>query len=328
MQSEKKKEQHALFYTYKPDQEFSEIFAHTGGASAFGTQPGDWLAMRKAGNAAMEDLARSPPQFFDVNTEEFTATAADGSTLSIRYFYKHGAPQPGSAVVYAHGGAMIMGSVNLFHSLIAQHVSSTGVPFLAVEYRKAPDEARGATLASDLCSGLQWLISDADKFGIDKERIALMGHSAGGGLAAGAAILAREKNLKVARQILIYPMLDDRNTDGSKDLQIHPYLTFTHADNYTGWSALLGDRVGTNDVSPVEAPARSTDLSGLAPAYIEVGELDIFRNEAIAYSFELSKAGVPVEFYLHPGVPHGYDNIPSALTQRVLADRFRVIRSL
>lgn len=223
---------------------------------------------------------------------------------------------------------MIMGSVSLFHSLIAQHVSGTGVPFLAVEYRKAPDEARGTTLAGDLCSGLQWLIQNAAKFGIDAVRIALMGHSAGGGLAAGAAILAREIKLKVAMQLLIYPMLDDRNTDTENDAAVQPYLTFTHEDNYTGWSALLGDRVGTAHVLPVEAPARLTDFAGLAPAYIETGELDIFRNESIAYALDLSKAGVPVEFHLHRGVPHGYDNVPSAITERALADRFRVIRSL
>jgi len=327
MRSQNKYDQPAGSSAYRPDPGYRDVFALTGGTSAFGTAPGDWQAMRQAGNKAMEALAGQAPHYPDVRTETFTTTTEDGAQLKLRYFYKDGV-QPGSAIVYAHGGAMIMGSVSLFHSLIAQHVSGTGVPFLAVEYRKAPDEARGTTLAEDIFSGLQWLIQNAATLGIDASRIALMGHSAGGGLAAGAAILAREKKLQVAMQLLIYPMLDDRTTDTETDVAVQPYLTFTHEDNYTGWSALLGDRVGTADVSPVEAPARLTDFAGFAPAYIEIGELDIFRNESIAYALGLSKAGVPVEFHLHPGVPHGYDNVPSALTERALADRFRVIRSL
>lgn len=312
---------------YRPDPGYRDVFAQTGGASAFGTAPGDWQAMRKAGTRAMEAFAGEAPQFPDVRIEIYTMTAEDGAELSLHYFHKDGI-QPGSAIVYAHGGAMIMGSVSLFRSLIARHVSGTGVPFLAVDYRKAPDGARGTALAGDIFSGLKWLIQNAALLGIDAARIALMGHSAGGGLAAGAAILARKKKLQVAMQLLIYPMLDDRNTDTENDAAVQPYLTFTHEDNYTGWSALLGDRVGTAHVSPVEAPARLTDFNGLAPAYIETGELDIFRNESVAYALGLSKAGVPVEFHLHPGVPHGYDHVPSALTERALADRFRVIRSL
>lgn len=221
-----------------------------------------------------------------------------------------------------------MGSTAIFHSLISRHVSETDVPFLAVEYRKAPDEGTGTQPASDLLAGLEWLIGQAGNLGVDPERIALMGHSAGGGLAAGASILAREKKIRVTKQILVYPMLDDRNTDPEDAAAIAEYITFTHDNNFTGWHALLGEQIGTEQVSPVAAPARLKDFAGLAPAFIEIGELDIFRNETIAYVMELSKAGVPVEFHLHPGAPHGFDDIPSKLTDRALADRFRVIRSL
>ena len=101
-------------------------------------------------------------------------------------------------------------------------------------------------------------------------------------------------------QLLIYPMLDDWNTDMATNVAVQPYLTFTHEDNYTGRSALLRDRVGTTHVSSVQVPAHLTDFAGLATTYIEIGELDIFRNEYILYALGLSKAGVPMVTTMFP----------------------------
>jgi acetyl esterase/lipase len=132
----------------------------------------------------------------------------------------------------------------------------------------------------------------------------------------------------LARQILVYPMLDDRNI--VPDPARSEFLTWTHEDNRIAWDAMLGDWRGTQNVSPVAAPARLTDFRGLAPAYFDVGELDIFRDEDIAYAQGLALAGVPIELHVHPGAPHGWERFApnAASARRAHADRARVIASL
>ncbi len=153
-------------------------------------------------------------------------------------------------------------------------------------------------MAEGVFSGLTWLMGHSPYLGVDPSRIALMGDSGGGGPTAGAAILARDRNARPAKQILIYPMLDDRtSTPGPIPDQL---LTWGYDSNYTGWVTLLGDEIGGATVSPIAAPARLADVTGLAPAYIEVGDLDIFRDECIAYAGGLAAAGVPVELHVHP----------------------------
>jgi acetyl esterase/lipase len=173
-----------------------------------------------------------------------------------------------------------------------------------------------------------WLIAHVSKLGVDTNRIAIMGDSGGGGVAAGAAILAREHQLALARQILIYPMLDDRNV--VPNILLRPFATWTYDQNYTAWNAVLDGKQGGDTVSPIAAPARLTDFGGLAPAYIEVGDLDIFRDEDIAYAQHLAKAGVPLELHVHPGVPHGFERFApnSKVAKRAMSDRMRVIQSL
>lgn len=153
--------------------------------------------------------------------------------------------------------------------------------------------------------------------------------SAGGGLAAGVAIVSRDrKGPAVARQLLIYPMLDDRTT--TPDPYIVPFAGWSYDDNVTGWNALLGTGHEHRKIDPSAAPGRLQDATGLPPAYIEVGQLDIFRDEGIRYALTLSRAGVPVEFHLHPGVPHEYDAIAfdADVSRRAQSDRDRVLRSL
>jgi acetyl esterase/lipase len=109
-----------------------------------------------------------------------------------------------------------------------------------------------------------------------------------------------------------------------------PFLTWSYDDNVTGWAALLGDSVGTDTVSPYAAPARATDLTGLPATYIDVGDLDIFRDEDIDYASRLSNAGVPTEFHLHPGCPHAFEALVRGadVSQRAIADRIRRLRTL
>ena len=138
--------------------------------------------------------------------------------------------------------------------------------------------------------------------GVDPARIGVMGDSAGGGLAAGVCLMARDRGgPAIAQQLLIYPMLDDRTRD-TRPAAV-PFLTWTYDDNVTGWGALLGDSAGSDAVSPYAAPARADDLTGLPDTYIDIGDLDIFRDEDIPYARRLADAGVPTELHRLPGMP-------------------------
>jgi acetyl esterase/lipase len=267
------------------------------------------------------------PMPADVTIRDFQATSFDGSDLMLRWYEKSGATS-GAAAVYLHGGGMILGSVSLFDGPVARYVSASGVSMVSVEYRRAPEHPHPAPV-EDAYAGLTWLAEHAGELGIDAARLAVMGDSAGGGLAAGVALIARDRGgPALVRQLLIYPMLDDRNT--TPDPELVPFAGWSYDDNVTGWQALLGDSAGGADVSPYAAPARVADAHGLPAAYIEVGQLDIFRDESLEYARQLSRAGVPVEFHLHPGVPHEFDAIAFAtgVARRATADRIRVLSSL
>ena len=287
---------------------------------------GDAAALREIldhGLAQMNGLPADPT----VTATTHRTTTADGHELELRFYEKAGS-FPGSAVVYLHGGAMLAGSVDLYDPLVRASVAWTGVPFLAVDYRLAPGVPAG-TPAWDALLGLQWLLDHSPELGVDPARIAIMGDSAGGGVAAAVAVLARDVGIGLARQILMYPMLDDRNTVADPQLSTSPTM-FSYAFNLTAWSAVLGDAIGTDAVSPAAAPARNVDFSGLAPAYIEVGEMDIFRDEDVAYAQKLWRAGVPTELHVHPGYPHAFDIllIGDELGERHKDEKIRIIRSL
>jgi acetyl esterase/lipase len=263
----------------------------------------------------------------DVSRAVHTTTARDGTPIELRWFTKEGAPS-GPAVYYIHGGGMILGSLDWYDWHLRYIASASGVPVLAVEYRLAPENPH-PTPMQDCYAGLVWLAQHAAELGVDPARIAIMGDSAGGGLAAATALLARDRGgPALARQILVYPMLDDRTT--SPDPALLPFLTWTYDDNVTGWSALLGELAGNDDVPAFAAPARAFDVSGLPPTYVDVGELDIFRDEDIEYARRIAASGTPVELHVHPGVPHGFEAYaPDAdVSRRARADRIRVLKSL
>jgi acetyl esterase/lipase len=249
----------------------------------------------------------------DVATSEHYATAQDGAQIKLRWYVKDAAT-PGPAVLFFHGGGYIFGHIDLFDGPVSRYVSASGVPFLSVEYRRAPEHPFPTPL---------------EDLGVDPDRIGLMGDSAGGGIAAALTILARERGgPKIARQILLMPMLDDRTR--TPDPEIASNVLWSYDDSATAWPALLGEKAGGPDVPATAAPARLKDATGLPPAYIEVGQIDVFRDEDLAYATKLSRAGVPVEFHLHPGAPHEFDSIAfdADVARRAIADRVRVLKSI
>jgi acetyl esterase/lipase len=289
---------------------------------------GDVQARRVALDAMLEYFNnQAQPPAGDVETTDHEITAADGAPLLARW-YRRPSSDSGAAVLYLHGGGMIVGSVPIFDGPVSRYVARTGVPMLSVQYRLAPEHPHPVPV-EDAYAGMTWLADHAGQLGIDPARIAVMGDSAGGGLAAGVAILSRDRHgPPLAHQLLIYPMLDDRTT--TPDPYIAPLAGWSYDDNVTGWDALLGTGHEARDIDPAAAPGRLKDARGLPPAYIEIGQLDVFRDESLRYALSLSQAGVPVELHMHPGVPHEYDAIAfdADVSRRAQADRSRVLRSL
>ena len=315
---------------YALDPELAPAMAALTAAAAGAPRParGDWHAVRESASAGLAYMATLTPASSGVTTTSFSTRTFDNEgEIELRWYAKTGTAS-GSAVVYAHGGGMLGGSVDLYDEIVSWYVAQTGVPFLSVELRLAPEAPASTAMAEDVFSGLMWLRDHSTYLGVDLDRIAVMGDSGGGGPTAGAAILARDRNVPIAKQILIYPMLDDRNTTpGQIPSEL---LTWSYDSNYTGWVTLLGEDIGSDSVSPISAPARLLDFEGLAPAYIEVGDLDIFRDECIAYAGHLATARIPVELHVHPGAPHGFERfVPdSRVAQRAMADRARAVSTI
>ncbi|WP_167097180.1 alpha/beta hydrolase [Mycobacterium sp. DL592] len=292
---------------------------------------GDVTTRRERAVPFFEVLAAGRPPVGGVEAHRYTVTSSDGAELPLTW-YVPDSELPGSAVLYLHGGGMIYSLAETspaYHAGVRAYVAASGVPMLMVDYRVAPEHP-GLTPVEDCYAALVWLAENAGELGVDPARLGVAGDSAGGGLAAGVSLLARDRSgPALALQLLIYPMLDDRTT--TPDPALPPeFLTWTYEDNVTGWGALLGTAAGGADVSAYCAPARAGDLAGLPPTYLDTGDLDIFRDEDIAYATRLSAAGVPAELHVHPGCPHAFEALAPAadVSQRVIADRVRRLRSI
>jgi acetyl esterase/lipase len=290
---------------------------------------GDWEGVRSFSDRALASLEGDLPEHAEILRTDFAVSSHGGAEILCRWYAPAGSRSetPGASVIYLHGGGMIAGSVALYDRTVASYVADTAVPMLSVDYRRAPEHPH-PTPVEDCVAALAWLRTNTAGLPVDPLRIAVMGDSAGGGLAAATALLARDRGIPLAKQLLIYPMLDDRNT--MTDPLLVPYAGWSYDDNYTGWHALLGDLIGTAEVPGEAAPARATDLTGLADAYIEVGELDIFRDDAIRYAQRLASSGTSSELHVHAGCPHGFDRLARGVgvAERARQDRLRVMTQI
>jgi triacylglycerol lipase len=203
-----------------------------------------------------------------------------------------------------------------------------GCVIVSVDYRLAPETAFPGAI-EDCYAGLTWTVAHAAELNIDTARLGVMGESAGGGLAAALALLARDRGeIALAFQVLTYPMLDDRTCTRAP----HPYageFLWTPRNNRYGWRALLGEEPGGPKVSPYAAPARADDLSGLPPTFLMTGALDLFVDENIDYARRLVAAGVPTEFHVYPGAFHAFDAWPGAqVAEQARRDRLEALERL
>ena len=212
--------------------------------------------------------------------------------------------RPAPCVYSIHGGGYILGDRSQDDLRFDHWCPTLGIIGVSVEYRLAPETAYPGPL-EDCYSGLRWVHEHADELGIDRDRIGISGASAGGGLAAALALLARDRGeLPVAFQLLAYPMIDDRQTTPSSTWDVP---IWSPGNNEFGWRSYLGDLYGADDVPYTAAPARAEDLTGLPPALVYVGTLDGFCDEDVTYAMRLYQAGVPTELHVYPGAPHGFD---------------------
>lgn len=221
-----------------------------------------------------------------------------------------------SGVLWIHGGGYITGVPEMNDALCRRFVLETNSLVVSVDYRLAPENPYPAPV-EDCYSALNWFAENADELGIDSDRIAVAGNSAGGGLTAAVSLLARDrKGPKIAFQMPLYPMIDNRVNTPS-NYEITDSRVWNRESNIFGWKMYLGENYD-RDVSQYAAPARATDLSGLPPTYTCVGELDPFRDETIDYVARLLRAGVPTEFHIYPGSYHGFEAFmsPAKIGQR------------
>jgi acetyl esterase/lipase len=222
-------------------------------------------------------------------------------------------------VYWMHGGGLVLGDHAQDDARLDRWCTLFGCVGVSVGYRLAPETPYPGPL-DDCYVGLRWVHDNAGVIGVDRSRIGIGGNSAGGNLAAGLALLARDRGeLPVAFQLLIYPMIDDRQMTVSSQW-LDPI--WPPAANRYGWTAYLGAAKGGPDVPIYAAAARATDLAGLPPTLISVGAIDGFSDEDIDYAVRLRHAGVPVELHLYPGAPHGFDSLAptSLLAIRANAD--------
>lgn len=236
----------------------------------------------------------------DILHEEVTFPGPGGNIILTILRYKNSAGGSRPAFYYIHGGSMVMGTRHFLLNVTFPIVKEFDAVVISVEYRLAPEHPAPAQV-EDCYAGLDWVAKNTIKLGIDPARMIISGSSAGGGLAAGVALLARDrKGPSIFAQLLTYPMLDDRNTSISCKQYESDGLFNTKA-NRAAWDFMLPGARGSKNVSIYAVPARAEDLSGLPPTFIEVGAAELFRDENVAYASKLWEGGVDTELHVWPG---------------------------
>ena len=276
-------------------------------------------AMLKEMNA---QLLATAPEFPDIAVNERHIPGPQGAPdVRVLVYLPRNASTAIPALLWIHGGGYVLGNAEQVDLQMKSIVSAIGCAVVSVDYRLAPETPHPGPV-EDCYAALKWLHTNASDLGADAGRIAIGGDSAGGGLAAGLALLTRDRGeVPLVLQLLIYPMLDDRTVTAADP---HPHTgeyIWTADANRFGWSALLGQEPGGPEASPYAVAARAEHLEGLPPAFISVGTLDLFLEEDMEYARRLIRAGVPTELHVYPGAFHGFPMVPDAkVTQAYTRD--------
>ncbi|MFC8343148.1 alpha/beta hydrolase [Streptomyces sp. NPDC057280] len=282
------------------------------------------------GIALLAELDLTLDGFFEV--EDRTVPGPEGAPEISLLICRPAAPPasgPRPVIYHVHGGGMVIGTNRVGVDVPLAWAKELDAVVVSVEYRLAPEHPHPAPV-EDVYAGLVWTEEHAADLDADPERIVIAGASAGGGLSAALALLARDrKGPQVTGQVLMCPMLDDRNDTPSAH-QMAGVGVWDRTANETGWTALLGEARGGPDVPAYAAPARAEDLSGLPPAFLDVGSAETFRDEVVAYASRIWQAGGVAELHVWPGGFHGFDGFApqAALSQAARSAQLRWLRRL
>jgi acetyl esterase len=290
--------------------------------------PTDYLAARDMQSQFLRAMplyeSRVPVEARDVTIPG----PPESPDVAVRIYAPPQALQPLPAVVYIHGGGFTVGNVAMFDTVTRQMAAEVGAVVVSVDHRLAPENPYPAAV-EDCYAALSWTARSAHELGIDATRIAVCGGSAGGGLAAAVALLARDRGgPALCFQFLGIPELDDRLDTPSMRAYLDTPLFNRPAAEFS-WDCYLGGLGirGTSAVSPYAAPARAEDLSGLPAAFVTAAQFDPLRDEGIDYAQRLAQANVPTELILYPGTFHGSTVIAqAAISRREGADALDALR--
>lgn len=277
----------------------------------------EMYAAMPGGNITIENLAQQRQGLSDLvsgdpdlpyETRTIPGPASGPEVPVLLYNLKDGG-QPRPAIFYIHGGGMVMGEAAMAGRSFSGLVPEIDFVGLSVEYRLAPESPFPGP-QEECFAALAWTFDHAEELGIDPARIVILGMSAGGGLTASLAQMARDRGLPpLAGQILECPMLDYR-TGGPDSLWPRWHgddMVWSPQGSQFGWKSLQGDYQPEDERKGWFSAALADDLSGLAPAYINVGILDMLAPEAMDYARRLAEADVPVELHVYPGAYHGFE---------------------
>lgn len=270
---------------------------------------------------------RAPQSPVDVRSDEAAAPGRDGAPpVPLLIHRANSAAGPLPCILHLHGGGYVAGRAGDLRDVHRSLVATLGCAIVSVDYRLAPETCFPGNV-EDGYAGLDWVMRQAGEWGLDAARVGVMGESAGGGLAAALALLARDRGEhRLAFQHLIYPMIDDRTCVRAP----HPVageFIWDAAKNHFGWASLLGQAPGGEGVSPYAAAARVEDVAGLPPTFIATGALDLFVEEDMAYAQRLIRAGVPTELHVYPGAIHGFNAVAGArVAQAAARDSVEALR--
>ncbi|WP_072801602.1 alpha/beta hydrolase [Rhodococcoides yunnanense] len=278
--------------------------------------PTDYVGLRKLQDSITAQLSIAANDNIDIR--DITVLGPDSAPdVPVRIYTPRNADGVLPCLVYIHGGAYIAGNVQMFDGDCSRIADTVGAVVISVDYRLAPENPFPAPV-EDCYAALLWASKSADELRIDVTRLAVGGGSAGGGLAAAVALIARDRGgPALCFQYLGIPQLDDRlDTPSMRDYTDTPMLTRQGTE--FSWDSYLGAAGirGTDSVSPYAAAARATDLTGLPPAYVTACQFDPLRDEGIDYAQRLAHANVPTELALYPGTFHGSTLVQQAAVSK------------
>ncbi|WP_236791409.1 alpha/beta hydrolase [Amycolatopsis sp. GM8] len=283
-----------------------------------------------AARASMEDVKNVAPAYEPVNPLDIRDTTVPGPSgapdVPVRVYAPANRDGVVPGLLYIHGGGFIVGDLDTFHTGLLRLVDQLGVVIVSVDYRLAPEHPFPAPV-EDCYAALTWVAAKAAELGIDPARLGVAGDSAGGGLAAAVALLARDRGgPALSFQYLGIPELDDRLDTPSMRAYVDTPI-WNRPNAIFSWTSYLGTEPGGPDVSPYAAPARAEDLSGLPPTFVVTSQFDPLRDEGIAYAQRLMQAGVNTELHHYPGTFHGSSLVEAAaVSKRMLADELDGLR--